>query len=122
MAGQPGHPPKYKTPEDLEAVIEGYFDKCHAESRVPTIAGLAYSLGFVDRRSIYDQEARSDGFSHVIKKARLLIEAGVEAMALKEGKAGQIFWLKNHAGYKDQTEVKNEISGGLKITANINLV
>jgi len=67
----------------------------------PTVAGLAYALGFCDRQSLYDQEKRGSKYSCVIKKARIYIESCHEAGLYESSAAGHIFWLKNHAGYVD---------------------
>lgn len=91
-------PLKYKTPEDLESAVYEYFQKRGGEGqKPPTISGLALHLGFEDRQSIYDYKERPK-FSHIIKKALLLIEDYAESVLLgEEGvKTGAIFWLKNH--------------------------
>lgn len=123
--GAGGRPPKYRTAEELQAAIDAYFDSMKftrwgepiIPPRQPTIAGLAYALGFVDRQSIYDMEDRGDEFSCVLKKARLGIIDTVEERTLMEGKAGQIFWLKNNAGYKDTVDQNVTMGGqvGLKV-------
>ncbi len=114
-----GQPPYYKNAEELKTAIEAYFKSLEHETkaedgsvtvdivRSPTVAGLAYALGFMDRQSIYDQKDRNEEFSCIIKRAVLYIESYHEGN-LTDGKSptGSIFWLKNH-GWTDMQEIKN---------------
>lgn len=99
---------KFKTPEELKAAIQSYFET----APFPTITGLAYYLGFASRQSFYDYE-NNEEYSYTIKRARLFMESVYE-QGLQEGKsvAGAIFALKNF-GWKDKQEI--EQSGGIKI-------
>ncbi|MCE5211893.1 MAG: DNA-packaging protein [Deltaproteobacteria bacterium] len=118
-----GRPPKYKTREELQAKIDEYFDSCWVDKitqvtdkdgnitesnvryqdRPYTIMGLALALGMT--RETLCQYAKDGRFSDIVKKAKQTVEMYVEEMLL-EGKnaAGPIFWLKNHAEYRDKTE------------------
>lgn len=96
-----GQPPKYRSAELLAEAINAYFDSLKDDMKPPTVAGLAYALGFCDRQSLYDQEKRGSKFSCVIKRARVYIESCHEAGLYGNSCAGHIFWLKNHAGYVD---------------------
>ncbi len=118
-----GRPPKYKTREALQAKIDEYFDSCWVDkitqvtdkdgnitesnvryqNRPYTIMGLALALGMT--RETLCQYAKDGRFSDIVKKAKQTVEMYVEEMLL-EGKnaAGPIFWLKNHAEYRDKTE------------------
>jgi hypothetical protein len=124
-----GRPPFFKTPQELQEKINDYFDSCWVDkiievtdkegnctatnsryqNRPYTIAGLAEYLGFCSRTSLLDYDAKME-FLNIIKKAKLKVEMNVEEFLL-EGKnaAGPIFWLKNHADYKDKQE--HEITG-----------
>ena len=121
-----GRPAKFNTVEELDTVIQEYFDQCVSEPikdnqgfaivtkqgqpvydlNPPTITGLALALGFESRQSIYDYESKPE-FSYSIKKARLTCEHFAE----KYGMTGQIppaisiFILKNY-GWRDKTEVE----------------
>lgn len=120
-AGKDGRPPLFATPEELQAKIDAYFEtlKRHdkdgneIEGRAPTIAGMAYFLGFADRRSVYDQDDRGEDFSLPLKKARLYIESFHEERMTSAYPTGSIFWLKNHA-WKDSQSV--DLSGGVQLT------
>lgn len=102
MAGQPR---KYKTPEELEQAVDKYFE-ITPEAR-QTITGIALYLGFVSRQSFYDYE-ELEGYSYIIKKARLMVENSYEqTLRSKDIPAtGSIFALKN-MGWRDRQEVEN---------------
>lgn len=96
-----GRDPKYKTPEEMEKRIEGYFDS----EKIWTIPGLAYHLGFADKKSLLDYEAKQE-FWYSIKRAKLRIEAfnAKELHREKGNITGIIFTLKN-LGWKDQQDI-----------------
>ena len=100
-----GRPPKFKTPKEMEPLIEGYFSDCDKAERPYTVPGIALALGFADRHSLHDYMAK-DEFTATIKRARLRIEAQrAQALVTRtQGVAGLIFDLKNNFGWKDKTE------------------
>lgn len=98
-----GRPAKYDTPEQMEVALNAYFQKCEADKTPLTITGVALALGFESRQSFYDYEER-DGFSYIIKQARLRVENGYEITLRSASVTGSIFALKN-MGWKDKTEV-----------------
>ena len=114
----PGRPPIYKTPEELQAAIEEYFQggyrtrqvmvqykNRHAWVDVPviTITGLVIFLGFSDRTSFYDYE-KQEMFSYIIKRARTFIEREYEEQLQLGNVTGAIFALKNF-GWHDRTDL-----------------
>lgn len=111
-----GRPRHFNTPEEMEAEVFKYFEKFEdAENisnleKTPTIAGLAYYLGFASRQSIHDY-AENGEFSYVIKRAVLALEAFHESSLDGSNVAGHVFWLKNH-GWKDS----KELEGGFDVT------
>lgn len=128
-----GRPPVFETPEDIQAKITEYFEWVKGEMNPPeewhdkgaykrppenvTITGLALYLGFESRQSFYDNEKR-DGFSYVIKRARMKVENGYENKLLdSKNPTGPIFALKN-MGWSDKQEIeqKTEHSGGIAIS------
>lgn len=133
-----GRPVKYKTAEELEDLINEYFDSKVPEyvfgpdgklvtnskgtpiikANPPTITGLALHLGFNSRGTIYEYEKKNDEFSDAIKKARLRCECYAEEMMLSGSchPAGPIFALKNY-GWSDQQEIKH--SGQVTIVDDI---
>jgi len=121
-----GRPPKFATPEELQAAVDAYFDSCWTEkiteatdtktgvctmstvryqSRPYTIMGLALALD-LSRQGLCEYADKGD-FSDIVKKAKAKVEMNVEELLLDGKGTGPIFWLKNHAGYKDQQEVKH---------------
>jgi len=109
-------PRKYKTDEELDEAITAYFKSLTATDtpRPPTMAGLAYALGFSSRQSLYDLE-KNDIFSYTIKRARLLVEGWYEERMSGNSPTGAIFWLKNHAGYTDKQEISGPAGEQLSI-------
>lgn len=106
-----GRPPKFKTPEEMNTLIEAYFTACDETKRPYTVPGLALALGFSSRSSLFDYATRNAGheeFAATIKKAKLRIEAQrVEALVTCRGNpAGMIFDLKNNFGWRDQQNVE----------------
>jgi len=100
-----GRPRIFETAEDLEKAIQAFFDS--GEKR--TITGLALSIGFESRQSIYDYE--KDGkFSYIIKKARLMVENAYEEMLFDDKPTGAIFALKN-MGWADSQKTEHAFKG-----------
>ena len=121
-----GRPEKFQSIEQLELLINGYFDSCEEEvwkkeydpetgelkqwipeldrhglpvkrmTKPYTISGLALALG-TTRRTLLDYEQRDDDFSHTIKKAKARCEEFVEEQLFtSKNTAGVIFNLKNN--------------------------
>jgi len=115
---------KYKCPDKLQTAVDKYFknpvhkikkissDGTVVEVPVLTISGLAYSLGFCSRKSLYDYIARKDTpinikLSTVISRAVFFIEGNYEGLLQTNNTAGIIFALKN-MGWRDRTEIVEE--------------
>ena len=120
----------YKTPGEMQAVIDQYFDdclynrRCAADSDAyeknrttvtddchPTISGLAVTLG-MSRMALLNYESREE-FIDTVKKAKSRVEAYVEQRLFYGQPVGCIFNLKNNFGWKDKTE--QELSGSLDL-------
>lgn len=96
----------FKTPQAMQKKIDEYFLIEVDEDNAPTISGLAYYLGFSDRRSIYDYKEK-DQFTHTIKRAVLRCEKYCENQLITgRGGSGAIFWAKNH-GWSDKQEIQH---------------
>ena len=118
-----GRPPVYTEPEEMQAVIDDYFETIKREGRVATVAGLAYHLGFASKQSLIDYETQMGGkFSFTVKRAKLIIENKyVETCASsKAPPVGNIFLLKANFGYRDNLDVN--IGGQEDNKLNINVV
>lgn len=103
----PGRKPYFETPEQMQVLVDRYFEGLQKDKRPPTLPGLARALGFISRQSLYDYEAKDNAFAYVIKDARFRIE---EALTnnLQCGfgsAAGHIFLLKNWSGYMDEQKI-----------------
>lgn len=111
-----GRPPRFKTNEELEAMVESYFLNCPDlldDKPCPTVTGLALYLGFCDRHSFYDYEKREE-FSHTIKRARGLMERKYEQRLTTTSPTGSIFALKNF-GWKDTQESVVKLEGEITV-------
>jgi hypothetical protein len=110
--GKPGRPPIIETPEDFDRLVDEYVDLRRSEGKRLTITGLCVHLGVWDRRAFYDQ-ANRDGFSHSVKRARMLVEADYEDRLDNREipQAGTIFALKNF-GWTDKQELEHTGPGG----------
>jgi hypothetical protein len=106
-----GRPPIFETVEQLDNVIQAYFDKIEADKGIVTIAGLTYALGFASRQSLYDYKDKPE-FSYSIKRALLMVEVGYEQKLSGAACTGSIFALKN-MGWKDKSETEH--SGKMQI-------
>ena len=104
-----GHPPILKTSEEAQVLIDTYFKECIAGKKPATVPGLAYALGFCNRKSVWEYGKKPE-FRNTIKKAMLFIEDQRNVMLLTEqNAAGKIFDLKNNFGWIDKTEHEERI-------------
>lgn len=131
-----GRPPKYKTPEEMQVVIDEYFDYC--DNRVQhvysaksdgvieiidpepyTMSGLARRLG-MSRRALVDYK-KKDQFLPTIKEARARVEEDVERRMNDKSKftPGLIFNAKNNFDWKDKTEQDLNHSGDVKFINDV---
>lgn len=109
-----GRPRMYETPEEMQVVIDEYFETCDKDNP-PTLTALALYLGYVDRQSLYDNENR-EGFTCTIKKAKSKIAAFAENQLMTRDKpTGAIFWLKN-AGWSDNKKIEHSGNIGINMT------
>lgn len=119
-----GRPLKYKTAEELEIAIDDYFDHCDNRLREIhtkegdviainspepyTVSGLAYALG-MDRESLNNYSKR-EAFFGTVKDAKTRVQIDIERRLMEtSNQAGAIFNLKNNFGYKDKSEVDQNI-------------
>lgn len=117
MAKEVGRKPMYKTPEEMQAVIDAYFEECEgrmiidedgkpmcdkygkpiiADARPPTITGLALALGFTSRQALLNYQAKK-AFVDTVTRAKSRIEAYTEARLFdRDGVQGAKFSLANN--------------------------
>lgn len=116
-----GRPPKYTSAEEMQIKIDEYFAQCDASDppRPYTIAGLAYHLD-ISTQQLREYQAK-DTFPCIIK-AKQKVELAFEERLCAGNATGSIFWLKNHAGYKDKTEQDINHTGEVKLDLTVNFV
>lgn len=131
-----GRPPMYETPEDMQKVIDEYFDWCDNRVKVVydkksgseisithpapyTMSGLARHLG-MSRRALVDYKKKSK-FLPTIKEARERVQEDVETRLMEtRNQTGAIFNLKNNFNWKEKTvfagDEDNPITAKVEIT------
>ena len=129
-----GPMPKYKTPEEMQAKIDQYFEDCkgtplfdhhgdpvltkwgdpvYMDRKPPTISGLAYALGFKTRWGIYKYKAKKE-FMDILMQAKLRIEIyNEEQLYSRDGSRGAMFNLRmNFRGWQEE---KQTTEGGAAV-------
>ena len=104
---------RYPTPESLQEAIDKYFET--AKEGEMTVTGLALVVG--SKQLIQDYEKRAE-YTEIVKAAKLRIENDYELSLRRNGKAGDIFGLKNF-GWSDKRELDVKAAlevEGIKIT------
>jgi hypothetical protein len=110
-----GRPVKYESAEQIQILINQYFETREKEKKPCTIQGLAIALD-LSRQGLLDYSNKEEFFD-VINKARARICNSVEEMLFTgQPAAGPIFWLKNNADYKDKQEVAHTGADGKPLT------
>lgn len=107
--------PKYKSPEEMQAVIDQYFADCDGKpiiaedggvlrdkfgeivydnAKPPTITGLALALGFTTRHALLSYQGKKE-FMHTVLRAKSRIEEYAERRLYdRDGQRGAEFSLK----------------------------
>ena len=126
-----GCPPMYKTPEEMQKVIDKYFEDCSGEyvvidgcvavdkygdpiktkERPLTITGLALALGFSGRQALLNYEDKEE-FMDTIKRAKSRIEQYAEERLFdKDGVNGAKFNLSNNfKGWREKQEIDSNVT------------
>lgn len=127
-----GRPPKYKSPEEMQARINYYFDEycigrpyvdangeqvfdkygfpVFVDTHRPSVTGLARVLGFESRQSLLNYQGRKE-FRKIIMSAKMRIEEHYEELSqTKDGANGAIFNLRNSFKNWDADKPKPEES------------
>lgn len=103
-------PKKWASREELEGLINGFFQYCEMNDKPLTYTRLAVFLG--TNRQTLKNYMEKPKFKPVLEWAKAMIEADTEErlQAGKGSAAGCIFTLKNNYGWKDQTEIKQDLN------------
>lgn len=119
---------KYETAEEIQFVIDRYFEKCQGDllkdedgepiydkhgqpviiGKPPTVTGLALALGFTSRQALLNYQERIE-FVDTILIAKSRIEEYTEARLFdRDGVNGAKFSLTNNfKGWKDTQTIEN---------------
>lgn len=121
ISNKGGRPLKFKTPEELEAKIEAYYEWAKENKKHITVTGLAWFLD-TNRQTLLDYESEDSSlfktvpidvrerFIDAIKKAKARIEMEYEeSLYNKNSAVGAIFTLKNNYNYVDKQEVAQKV-------------
>ena len=103
--GKRGRPPLYKTPEELQAAVDRYFESCkgvpafdkdgmpitnrsglqrYTGGKPPTLSGLALFLGYKNRQTFTRQKNRNEEFRDIVLTAHLRCEEFWERALMDE--------------------------------------
>ena len=126
-----GCPPMYKTPEEMQAKIDKYFDECEGEylivdgyavtdkNGVPvktkekplTITGLALALGFTTRQALLNYEGKPE-FVDTIRRAKSKVEQYAEERLFdRDGVNGAKFNLSNNfKGWSEKQQIDSNVN------------
>lgn len=126
MSKKVGCPPRYKTVQEMQKVIDEYFEKCKGtplkddagnpvlnkyghpvmlDRKPPTVTGLALALGFTSRQALLNYQAKPQ-FVDTVTRAKSRCEDYAESRLYdKEGSNGAQFSLRNNfKGWSDKPE------------------
>lgn len=121
--GAGGRPPKFTSPEQIQELVDKYFEDCagkiwlnpengmpaydkngntiRIDKHPPTVTGLALALGFMDRQSLLDYEGKKE-FACTIKKAKQRCAEYAESRLYdREGQRGAEFSLRCNFRWRD---------------------
>ena len=101
-----GRPLKFSSPEEMQAVIDDYFNS-RTETQRPTVTGLALALD-MSREGLVNYAKRDDYFD-TITKAKGRVEEFLENRLYDANAVGSIFNLKVNYKWRDTQNL--EISG-----------
>ena len=127
-----GCPPMYKTPEEMQAKIDAYFEACNGEyityddgslmtdkhgypvktkERPLTITGLALALGFTTRQALLNYEGKPE-FVDTIKRAKAKVEQYAEERLFdRDGVNGAKFNLSNNfSGWSEKQQIDSNVN------------
>lgn len=126
-----GCPPMYKTPAEMQKVIDAYFAECEGvyvrdkdgnietnkdgdpiitKQKPLTITGLALALGFSGRQALLNYEGKQE-FMDTVKRAKSRIEQYAEERLFdKDGVNGAKFNLSNNfSGWSERQQIDSNV-------------
>lgn len=124
--------PYYKTPEEMQAVIDRYFLACQGkplldndgkptrdkfgeiilmDAKPPTVTGLALALGFTSRQALLNYQAKK-AFVDTVTRAKSRVEEYTEERLFdRDGQRGAEFSLKHNFRWEEKE--RGEAEGGV---------
>ncbi|HAT4117495.1 TPA: hypothetical protein I9Z52_002915 [Clostridium perfringens] len=121
ISNKGGRPLKFKSPEELQAKIDAYYEWAKENKKHITITGLAWFLDTNRQTLIRYEEDDSEllksvsedvrqAFRDTVKRAKARIEMEYEeSLYNKNSAVGAIFTLKNNYNYVDKQEVAQKV-------------
>lgn len=94
--------PKFDSPEQMQSLIDSYFNETLPEEI--TLTGLCLALD-TNKQTLANYQARPE-YKHILEIAKLKIENAYEKSLRKNGRSGDIFALKNF-GWTDKQELEH---------------
>ena len=124
-SGIKGRPPLFKSREECQSEVEGYFKLCYDYEVIPTISSMAIYLG-MGRQYLYDViNDKANDFSDILKSAVDTCQSYQELPAL-DGTLSAPTWIftaKNYFGMKDTQDVNvSAINQQQNATQTINAI
>lgn len=130
-----GRPPKYNTAEEMQAVIDAYFESCEGKpimgddgqpcmdkygnviligAKPPTVTGLALALGFTSRLALLKYQGKRE-FVNTVTRAKSRIEEYAEGRLFdRDGQRGAEFTLRcNFRWSADEQKEDDEEETGI---------
>lgn len=121
ISNKGGRPLKFKSPEELQAKIDAYYEWAKENKKHITITGLAWFLDANRQTLLRYEEDDSEllksvsedvrqAFRDTVKRAKARIEMEYEeSLYNKNSAVGAIFTLKNNYNYVDKQEVAQKV-------------
>lgn len=121
ISNKSGRPLKFKSPEELQAKIDAYYEWAKENKKHITITGLAWFLDTNRQTLLRYEEDDSEllksvsedvrqAFRDTVKRAKARIEMEYEeSLYNKNSAVGAIFTLKNNYNYVDKQEVAQKV-------------
>jgi hypothetical protein len=106
----------------MQEAVDAYFDSLGDE--MPTITGLALSLGFDSRAGLLYYQDEKPEFLATVKRAKSRVERSMERELINRNGTvtGLIFNLKNNFGWKDAQELNHTGADGVPLALKVEFV
>lgn len=115
MANKVGRPRKYKCVEEVQRIIDKYFEE--TDEQEWTVTGLAYALD-LDRNQLINY-SKDEEYYYTIKRAKDKVQISYEKSLRKNGRSGDIFALKNF-GWRDTQDINANVDASVDINITNN--